>query len=432
MNWLVPRKSLFWRKTGSTLSRVFKTARGLFPLTWLSIVLAVLVYYVWYWEVSAHANQILYTVVLLWLLVWAVLLVFSLLSVALVWLVTRSHNRDNAIACKNEVGGHITSDYAVFCPFFLPFVEVNVEMVQTSIKRHAQRHAIWETEWLEPVGRGRFAELRRRITVRDIFGLTSITFEMCQNADIEISPASGQFEMKAFQTRTTGDGYSHPEGDPKGELVEMRRYQAGDPLKLILWKVFARSRKLVVRAPEPAIVEQNDMFVYFVSGRDDEASAAVARAFLASFGKDDGDMCFAADGANRIASDQKEGISDVIDSVNHREHGGEDLLAVAPLVSPATMQNCFLLVPQRMGAWIDVVRKFVAQYQVRPVFIMSVNGDEGRVAASKPSRLKRILLRADETEKKQDDRDTICRKLSDLGTVRIVDIATGASRDWQA
>ncbi len=431
MNWLTRRKTFSWRRIGYSVGRIFKTARGLFPLTWLSIILAALLYYVWYWEVSAHANQILYTVVLLWLLVWAVLLFFTLISAGLVFLCTRQHNLDLMLACKNEVGGHISSQYQVFCPFFLPFVEISVSMPDTSFKRHAKRGAMWESEWLEPAGRGRIKSLERIISVRDIFGLTAMTFKMAQTADIEVLPASGQFEIKAFQTRTSGDGYSHPEGDPKGELVEMRRYQAGDPLKLILWKVFARSRKLVVRAPEPAIVEQNDMFVYFVSGREDEASASMARAFLSSFGKDDGDLCFAADGSNRIVKDKQEGMDDVVDSVNHRNRGGEDLMSVAPLVSPAMMNNCFLLVPQRIGAWIEVVRKFVAQYQVRPIFIMSVNGDDTNRNVKKTSKLRRILMRPDTEQQQQNDRELICEKLSAMGTVRVVDIATGAARDWK-
>ena len=431
MNWLTRRNTFSWRRIGSSVGRIFKTARGIFPLTWLSIILAVLLYYVWYWEVSAHANQILYTVVLLWLLVWGVLLLFTLVASILVFVCTRQRNLNNIIACKNEVGGHISSQYQVFCPFFLPFVEISVSMNDTCFKRHATRGAIWESEWLEPVGRGRFKAFERSILVRDIFGLTAISFKMTQLADIEILPASGQFEIKAFQTRTTGDGYSHPEGDPRGELVEMRRYQAGDPLKLILWKVFARSRKLVVRAPEPAVVEQNDMFVYFVSGRDDEASASMARAFLSSFGKDDGDLCFAADGANRIVKDKQEGMDDVIDSVHHRSRGGEDLMSVAPLVAPAMMNNCFLLVPQRIGAWIEVVRKFVGQYQVRPVFIMSVNGDDPSRKVKKMSRLRRMLVSPDTGQQQQDDRELICEKLSQLGTVRVVDIATGAARDWK-
>ena len=431
MNWLTRRKSFSWRKLGSTAAQIFKTARGLFPFTWLSILLAILLYYVWYWEVSAHANQILYSVVWLWLLVWVVLFIVTVLSAGMVYFFTRQHNRDCELVCKNEVGGHVTSQYQVFCPFYLPFIEISVEMPDASLKRHAKRGAIWESEWIEPIGRGKFKALKRHITVRDIFGLIAVSFQMTQQVDLEVLPASGQFEIKAFQTRTSGDGYSHPEGDPKGELVEMRRYQAGDPLKLILWKVFARSRKLLVRAPEPAIVEHNDMFVYFVSGRDDEASASMARAFLSTFGKDEGDLCFAADGAHRIVKDKQEGLDDIIDSVNHRNRGAEDLLAVAPLVSQSMMNNCFLLVPQRLGSWLDVVRKFVAQFQVRPVFIMSVNGDDAHREQKKMTRLRRILVRPDAQQQQESDRELICEKLSEFGTVRVVDIATGAARDWQ-
>ena len=420
------KKTIPWHSIVTLLRQGWQTTRGLFPLTWMSVVLAVLVYYVWFWEISAHANQILYAAISILIFTWVVQLLFTLISAALVYGMTRTRNRDVTLEIQNEVGGHVDSAYAIFSPFFLPFVTVETDLLEsTSLIRHEKKCAIWTEEWLEPIGRGRFEHLHRKITVKDIFGLTSITFSMTQPVSLEILPATSKFEMIAFQTRTTGDGYSHPEGDPRGELVEMRRYQAGDPLKLILWKVFARSRKLVVRAPEPAIVEQNDMFVYFISGPKDEASASMARAFLSSFSTEDGDLCFAADGAKRLVDNEHEGISDVIDSIGHQKRGGEDLLTVAPLVGQNMMAHSFLFVPQKLGPWLEHVKKFIQNYGIRPVFIVSVDGSKQNHAQKKLKKWQKIWISSDKSEQDTDDFQELCHALTPLGAVRVIDVTTG-------
>ncbi len=431
MHWLQQRNNnLTVRKVRTFAISLAKLIHGLFPLTWVSIILMALIYYVWFWEVSAHANQILYSVVLLWLLAFAIILVFTVLTSIAVLSVTYRANRTVSFENKNEVGGFLESHYKVLAPVLVPFVTIDIELIEKGFQRKEQRDLLWCKETLIPTDRGRYETLHRRITVRDIFGLTAVSLVLKQCVSLEIMPASSKFEMIAMQNRTSGDGFSHPEGDPKGELIEMRRYQAGDPLRLVLWKVFARSRKLVVRAPEPAIVEENDMFVYFICGERDENSASMARSILNSFGIDNKDLSFAADGAKRIVSDEKEGLSDVIDSVTERKRGGEDLLTVAPLVKEAAMAHCFLLVPQTKGPWFEFVKQFVTNFHVSPTFIMSVDAQCYKKGIKKPSVLKKWMCSLNETEDFEAQRQTLCKDLSAMGKVRIVDIATGAFTEF--
>ena len=206
----------------------------------------------------------------------------------------------------------------------------------------------------------------------DIFGMTAISFTLKQDVDIEITPEKASFEQMVFQTTSSGeDGYSHPSGDPRGDLVEMRRYQAGDPLRLVLWKVFARSRKLVVRTPEPTITQQTELFVYFIAGAHDESSAALARAFLAVEGVDTANMAFSVSGAGRLAQNEAEGVSDIIDSVTHRSQPC-DLLDIAPTVDRSVLGKTFILVPNRLGPWIEAARSFAAQYQISPTSFRAI------------------------------------------------------------
>lgn len=437
MHWPAKRYFTFQnRPIVQTIKSVWHRVRNIFPFTWVSILLVILMYCVWFKEVSAHANQILFTAILLWFLAFILISMVTILAAIVVFCVTRSLNQNVVMEEKTETGGHLESGYAVYVPFYLPFIDVDVELLEPSLIRHAMRHLTRDGEWLEPIERGRYQTLQRKITVRDIFGLTSVSFVLKQGVSLEVKPSSGLFQMTALTTHTSGEGYSHPEGDPRGELIEMRRYQAGDPLRLVLWKVFARSRKLVVRSPEPAIVEENDMFVYFISGKDDENSASMARAFLKTlsanhFSGEKRDMYFSADGANRIAASESEGLDDVIESKNHRQNGGGDLLNIAPLVTPAAMKHCFLLVPSAPGPWMTQVENFLIQYAITPVFIVSVDGTQ---LLPKPRQTSGKLRKLFCVEQEHDDRkealEQVCANLSKRGIVRIVDIKTGVTTEY--
>ncbi len=62
--------------------------------------------------------------------------------------------------------------------------------------------------------------------------------------------------------------------------MEIRRYAPGDPVRHILWKVYARTRQLNVRVPERAIDRSRRTISYLLAGPEDEAAAAVARVAL--------------------------------------------------------------------------------------------------------------------------------------------------------
>lgn len=427
MNWLKKRNTNYVQPFFRCIKQGWHLIHGLFPLTWLSIVLGCVIYYAWFREATAHANQILYAGILLWIFAFVVILLICILTAILVFVVTRRANRGLLLEAKTSAGAHLESEYRVFCPFFMPFVAIDIEMVPSSIQRVEKRSPLWSSEKLMPVERGRHHSLRRNVIVHDIFGLTEIRFPMFQKSSLVVEPAKSNYHVSAFQTRTSGDGYSHPEGDPRGELIEMRRYQAGDPLRLVLWKVFARSRKLVVRAPEPAIVDEKDMFVYFISGSDDEPSASLARAFLEGIGLDkSNEMNFAADGAKRLVDNENEGISDLVDSIVHRERGGQDLLTIAPLVSQGAMAHCYLLVPSKPGKWLDFVKTFIRSYNIHPTFVLSVDPDRAINHSHKPGKFRRIICRPEVSENSEHEFDALRDELAALGTVRIVDIKTGA------
>ena len=102
-------------------------------------------------------------------------------------------------------------------------------------------------EVVTPRVRGRHAGVTRRFVVEDIFGLCSFTFRKTWEAPLRILPAMAVAGAELAAAHSHGDAFSHPSGRADGDLVEMRRYAHGDSMRHILWKTFARTRRLLVR-----------------------------------------------------------------------------------------------------------------------------------------------------------------------------------------
>ena len=122
----------------------------------------------------------------------------------------------------------------------------------------------------------------RRFQLEDLFGLTEITWYACQSCQLRFLPESAQTPTTQIQQPQEGEDHYDPVGQASGDLVELRRYQHGDPLRLLLWRVYARNRQLIVRSPERAFSLKHDLIAYAISHPTDEASASTARAYLES------------------------------------------------------------------------------------------------------------------------------------------------------
>ena len=121
-----------------------------------------------------------------------------------------------------------------------PFVQVSVvwhhpENLKLTLKPKGR----WLTERIQPQQRGRHGHIVRRITMRDIFGLSSMTLTYRRPATLHVTPQTTAFEVDSTLRTGEGDGFSRPDGQPVGDLVETRRYGPGDPIKMILWKAYA-------------------------------------------------------------------------------------------------------------------------------------------------------------------------------------------------
>lgn len=193
----------------------------------------------------------------------------------------------------------------------------------------------------------------RCFTVSDVFGLTRLAIRRRFPQVVRCLPefsAAPQFTLPVqYQP---GDQIGHPEGQPVGDFVEMRRYAAGDPLKLILWKAYARTGKVLVRAPERAVSPTQRTLAYLVAGPGDEPSAGIARSALASDALGT-EVVFSADGAAHPAAARSEAIDQILFSVRDRHDGAVGLDRFLGQGESAGTAACVLFIPCRRGAWLE-------------------------------------------------------------------------------
>jgi hypothetical protein len=161
--------------------------------------------------------------------------------------------------------------------------------------------------------RGRYDNVVRDIEIKDIFGFTAISWQWEVKQSLKILPACSQVHTELLQREQLGEGFYDMAGSPEGDLVEMRRYQPGDPLKLVIWKAFAKTGKLLIRAPEKSFEIKHDMVAYFIASPKDEASATTVRAFLEGDALGE-DFLFFVDGCAHACSDKAQALEALIDS----------------------------------------------------------------------------------------------------------------------
>ncbi len=125
--------------------------------------------------------------------------------------------------------------------------------------------------------RGEAAGVRRIFRVRDALGLLDVEVDRTSPGPVRVSPDLGALAaVPHWVGWARGDALAHPEGPPDGDPYDMRPYVPGDPIRMVLWKVYARQRTLVVRTPERAVSPADDVALWLVAGPTDDAAAAAS------------------------------------------------------------------------------------------------------------------------------------------------------------
>lgn len=313
------------------------------------------------------------------------------------------------------------------CPTlrFWPLVQVETQVLSPpGVSVVLEPDGATLIERVTPGERGRWEHVVRRFAVTDVFGFASFAFRIRWTQPVRIIPALGRADMELAVRRATSDGFSHPSGKPIGELVEMRRYTYGDPLRHVIWKTFARDRTLMVREAEKAIAPRPAMVAFFVAAPLDDPSAATARLFLDNdlLGAD---FMFMAEGAPGPTASRAEALEQVIRSSAHRGTQADGLAALFRVVDRARLDNLVIFAPASDGPWVDKVLALTRRLPMPPMIVLTVDGP---LDAVRRSALSRFLWEHD------DATDPTLRALPELhdrlraanADVRVIHRPTGA------
>ena len=157
-----------------------------------------------------------------------------------------------------------------------------------------------------------------------------------------------------------------------GDRLELRRYVPGDSARFIHWKVFGRTRKLMVRTPERALSRARRTVAYLVAGAHDEAAAAAARAAIEeeALGMD---WQFAADGSPEATSDRSEALHKVMTSSGFANQGGSGMKRFLAEVDPRGPAALVVFAPPTMGRWLDEMRMLTTRRYGRVRVVIAVD-----------------------------------------------------------
>ncbi|MGM9992055.1 MAG: DUF58 domain-containing protein [Candidatus Bruticola sp.] len=235
----------------------------------------------------------------------------------------------------------------------IPFVNVNIKWLRPAIAEVECRQGMTKiTEYITPWKRSSSDTIYRQFKVEDILGLASITWTSEKPVKFKAYPHPCRINSSSItMSMAGGEDISDPYGSPQGDLIEMRQYVPGDSSRSILWKVYARNRRLVVRMPERALTAQTRTCAYLVSGANDEGSASFARAVLESRILGD-NWLFGADGCSGTTSQIGEALDFLALSGCSESQPLCGLKNFLEEASKRGYHSCFVFVPASSGSWI--------------------------------------------------------------------------------
>jgi uncharacterized protein (DUF58 family) len=236
---------------------------------------------------------------------------------------------------------------------------------------------------------GEVRRVLRRIELRDVFGLASLSLRAEAPLHIDVLPQRGALaHLSPLSSLAGGDDMPHPMGIAEGDRLELKRYAPGDPARFIHWKVYARTQKLVVRMPERALSRAYRVAAFLCAGQGDGASAAVARVALEqyAFGSD---FRFAADGSPAPTERVDTALVALRRSAAARAQGGGDLSAFVEQVEKEGPAALVLFVPPHAPS-VEAHVSALLRQRSRPVRV--VIGVDGVVTQNRPSLLARVAF----------------------------------------
>ena len=405
------------------VARFARVVADKFPLTPLGIGMAVATFFVTrHWGVGRQDLVLL----VLGCGVLA-LIAFAMVLVVVTAIALKLGHRSKSAPMERLLSGVKTAtSFSLPALGFVPLVSLRWEWIEpdaVSVEAHIEEGRLVEHVVFRE--RGEHARAVRRIVVEDVLGFARIAFRAIEPNERTVLPGCpNPLSLPLRQMLGGGDAVSHPSGPPEGDFIEMRRYGPGDPVKRIVWKVFARTRTLMVRMPEKAVSPLPKTLVYLVAGAEDEPAASLVRSTLEAklLGPS---WVFGADGCETSTHGLAESLSMIIRSRSAREEGGgglERFLKTAEIRS-----NLLLFAPAKDGPWMPATLRELGKKRVTARVVLVAESIAMPLASK--SRLWRWLVSKQESgpmSTPASEVDALARRLRAAGAdVYVVERATG-------
>lgn len=258
---------------------VAQRAAALFPLTPAGLAVLVGSWAALWWGGIGHRDILLLVIGGTGVFLAGILLACT--GFGAVWLGARLHGGAGA-PIRGEAGFPLRTGFRLADPP-LPLIDVRWSWHDPALPVELIADGWGRTERLTAPSHGEWSQVTRRVVVTDVFGLTRIAFLVKENRQLRLEPSTGKLRgLPLVSSFGAGDGFADPLGAPQGDPFDLRAYVPGDPVRWVSWKVYARTRQLVVRTPERALAPIPQTVAYLIGGPGGEASAAAARVAVES------------------------------------------------------------------------------------------------------------------------------------------------------
>lgn len=346
------------RRASSKAATAFRKARAGFPLTLKGVLLAG-------GSALVLARYGLAKIDLLLLVVGGVGLAIAALAVLVVvpaalvlMLALRRPPEGDPITLTTGVPTR--TGFSIRDVWFVPLLTIEWTWLVPDAEVRTDTEKGRRREWIRPRRRALLTEVVRRFVVRDAWGIAEISFTRKEPRNVRVVPAIGALKnVPVVRALAGGDDFYDPLGAPQGDRADMRAYGPGDPVRLIVWKVYAKSRDLVVRTPERARSPTQKTVAFVVAGPGDEPAAGAARAAVVN-GALGQSWRLGADACDTDATTSAAAEELFAKSGNAElDRGGEGLSAflarAAGESGRGAAARAVVFVPPRPGPWIERV-----------------------------------------------------------------------------
>lgn len=402
----------------------WQTVRRLFPLTWGGTLLAVGAVVAFRIFGLDRQDLILLIVGLVGLGVFLWCVLATMIGALWVWWKLRQPLQ--VVALEAECGQPFHVDFKPPTLWWMPFVSVDWRWLSPEVTMDRTV----DGERITAHRRGEIDAVLRELEVGDGFGIASVRLLSRQPASLRFLPSKGALrDLQFTQGMRGGDVIGHPQGEPVGDRIDMRRYGDGDPIRYILWKVYARSRELMVRMPERAFSPSRQTVAYLVAGRGDAPAAGAARAAI-----EDGvlgqDWTLGADGSSQVAESLDVAQALILRSAQTPvTQSGTGLQRFLDAADVAGGRRAMVFVPAHPGPWMKRVISAIPPGGAVE-YLVCVDGLQRRRRRLLHRNVEKALLRPRDAylppETEWNDLQEVLRTLGQSGHVMIVDRTLGA------